>query len=910
MEPPNEALRPAMHAKLEAVRRRLEAAEVEAAKAAAGSGEGKDGKRGAKGGKARSGKGGSDKGGHGDGVGGGGGAGGGGRGGSGPAPLHVVARPALLDSAFLSAVTRGKGKSTSARSTHRYCYSQPPEVGLAALLEAWSTLKAARVKATLTILSCAAALPRSPASVADAPSATRDAHDDANGAQGAIAGALTNPESSEVTSAAAAAEARRAGAAACEAATRLPPSAAVSVVSSELFGAELAISLASCAFDLIPVERPAAVQAGSLLRAQAAGAIPISTRHLESALPDTCGTWDLGPPPSNSSVARDESLMHAWLAAAIAAGTHPHLKQHRKAMRAWAARRYAQQDAPQRWIEAFARYAPTTTTATAPTTPTTTTPTTPPTTPPPVPPTPPPSPPPPLQRGRRVHLQPALGTALSTALPSSEGDPSAVPGTYSAAVAAAAAPDSAGAAAAATGSPNMATGSPAAAAARLVELEALVASEARDLAALERRVADLEAQMRDCHVRECEAKGGRRNKRRQTVAVEAEEEAEEEAEKEQKEKAAAEETALFTAEETALFTAEETATLSSPPTATNSSITTTEKVPPPPARLCWIVLLDRPGGVDAALQAARVQSSRAFRMVLLDRLHQSRQRAVARLVEAAGDLAERVQHVEAPRRAPWGAVSVWKLAAKACTEDMSVVSGESSMGTVLGAIGTRAPSPAIEVVAIVRQFIWMPPAFVEATLSFHSTAAAEGAVLAYPLWLYRAPTDELDDVSAASAKRLESRAQLLSPALHTSYSSRGWPLVRRLPPAATAPLPGTSPTLWQPAANLEKSASLPSGLWSLPLRMLEAAVAREAAWGVPEAPGPEADQCMAAAKASSFSSRGRERRDAQYAAQVAGATGTALYLATLSLLGEVVETAAWEPSSIWRYDRIVDGAAC
>jgi hypothetical protein len=269
-----------MHAKLEAVRRRLEAAEVEAAKAAAGSGEGKDGKRGAKGGKARS-KGGSDKGGHGDGGGGGGGAGGGGSGGSGPAPLHVVARPALLDSAFLSAVTRGKGKSTSARSTHRYCYSQPPEVGLAALLEAWSTLKAARVKATLTILSCAAALPRSPASVADAPSATRDAHDAANGAQGAIAGALTNPESSEVisaavtnpessevTSAAAAAEARRAGAAACEAATRLPPSAAVSVVSSELFGAELAISLASCAFDLIPVERPAAVQAGSLLRAQ------------------------------------------------------------------------------------------------------------------------------------------------------------------------------------------------------------------------------------------------------------------------------------------------------------------------------------------------------------------------------------------------------------------------------------------------------------------------------------------------------------------------------------------------------------------------------------------------------------------------------------------------------------------
>jgi hypothetical protein len=36
VEPPNEALRPAMHAKLEAVRRRLEAAEVEAAKAAAG----------------------------------------------------------------------------------------------------------------------------------------------------------------------------------------------------------------------------------------------------------------------------------------------------------------------------------------------------------------------------------------------------------------------------------------------------------------------------------------------------------------------------------------------------------------------------------------------------------------------------------------------------------------------------------------------------------------------------------------------------------------------------------------------------------------------------------------------------------------------------------------------------------
>ena len=299
-------------------------------------------------------------------------------------------------------------------------------------------------------------------------------------------------------------------------------------------------------------------------------------------------------------------------------------------------------------------------------------------------------------------------------------------------------------------------------------------------------------------------------------------------------------------------------------------------------------------------------------MVLLDRLHYTRVRAVARLVEAASDpsmaddLTERVQHLEAPRRAPWGAVSVWKLAAKACTEDMSVVPVESSAGLV----GIRAPSPAIEVVAIVRQFIWMPPAFVEATLSFHSTAAAEGAVLAYPLWLYRAPTEELDDVSTASANRQESRAQLHSPALQTSYSSRGWPLVRRLLPAATAPLPGTSPTLWQPAANLEKSASLPSGLWSLPVRLLEAAVAREAAWGVPMAPGPEAEKCMAAAKASSFSSRGRERRDAQHGAQVAGATGTSLHLATLSLLGEVVETAAWEPSSIWRHDRIVDGAAC
>ena len=78
-------------------------------------------------------------------------------------------------------------------------------------------------------------------------------------------------------------------------------------------GSELAEVLSSCSLDLIPVYEPGAVQHGSLIRAQIAGAIPVSSRHLGSVLPLSCGRWDLGPPPSNRSVADDSRLLKVTL---------------------------------------------------------------------------------------------------------------------------------------------------------------------------------------------------------------------------------------------------------------------------------------------------------------------------------------------------------------------------------------------------------------------------------------------------------------------------------------------------------------------------------------------------------------------------------------------------------------------
>ena len=111
-------------------------------------------------------------------------------------------------------------------------------------------------------------------------------------------------------------------------------------LAGELWGDALASTLRSCSLDLVPVARPAHVQLGALLRAQAAGAVPVSSRHLDSVLPVGSGRWDLGPPPSHTAAALDggsgDSLVSSWVDCVVAASGRK-LTRHRAAMVSWAA---------------------------------------------------------------------------------------------------------------------------------------------------------------------------------------------------------------------------------------------------------------------------------------------------------------------------------------------------------------------------------------------------------------------------------------------------------------------------------------------------------------------------------------------------------------------------------------------
>uniref|UniRef100_A0A7S2JJN9 Uncharacterized protein n=1 Tax=Haptolina brevifila TaxID=156173 RepID=A0A7S2JJN9_9EUKA len=135
------------------------------------------------------------------------------------------------------------------------------------------------------------------------------------------------------------------------------PDRSVHLVANELSGTELAMTLAGCAFDLIPVDDLSALEIGNIYRAQAAGSIPLSTRHLRSVLPLACGRWDLGPPPTNATLSSDADLRRRYLASVVAVGSRK-LKKHREAMVEWAAAIHASQDASVVWHTAFAPHWP------------------------------------------------------------------------------------------------------------------------------------------------------------------------------------------------------------------------------------------------------------------------------------------------------------------------------------------------------------------------------------------------------------------------------------------------------------------------------------------------------------------------------------------------------------------------
>ncbi len=100
---------------------------------------------------------------------------------------------------------------------------------------------------------------------------------------------------------------------------------------------ELATAYARAGFSLYPTSFP---ETGcvSLMKAQAMGAIPITSRFENSSIPDLTHLWDLGPYPAPNSapIEKNATFLQEWAQAVIRAATRVDLQHHRASMKEWA----------------------------------------------------------------------------------------------------------------------------------------------------------------------------------------------------------------------------------------------------------------------------------------------------------------------------------------------------------------------------------------------------------------------------------------------------------------------------------------------------------------------------------------------------------------------------------------------
>ena len=626
---------------------------------------------------------------------------------------RIEAVPPLLDPACVAA-----GRRSGARPSLRFCYTQPPSVGLDSLLNIWPQVHKARPKATLTIFSCPSA-----SSSASCAHAYKTAAGKNNGG-------------------------------------------GVSVMEGEIVGSELAAALGSCSFDLIPVDEPSTVSLGSLYRAQAAGSIPVSTRHLSSILPIGCGRWDLGPPPSSNSISKSQKLKRDWLASVLAVASRK-LKEHRESMKGWAAQLLdAQEGGAAGWHAAFSGSPPPAADESSAAS------------------SKPPLPPP-QQQEADIGLQ-----RTPWRPPPPEPPPPPPPS-----------------------SPPLDDE------ARVASLSAKIAAGGRELKALKEHIASLESELSRCE-------GGRNEAVTAGVAMEEEEVAEPEEE------------------------------------AVETGSAEADDAPLPPARLCWITMLERPGGLEVAVHAARMQSSKAFRLVLLDRLHERRGNKLRSLVKekSVSPIASRVSHLPFEDR-QWGLRSVFARARPACEEDGST----------------------IETFLLSRQYVWLPSDLIAATIQFHASMAraSAGALLGYPVWQFQAPQLEM----VAKALDDESTSGVFSPPLTGAFSSRGWRVTKRVHPAPKAALAGGE------AIRLDdRNSGALNGVWSLPARLVASMADSPKSLDelIPPTSGTAAERCYGMKK-------------------LPLPKGVVTMLANLSLLCESLDTTRWEPPGRWAHDPQIDG---
>lgn len=128
---------------------------------------------------------------------------------------------------------------------------------------------------------------------------------------------------------------------------------------------ELVESIRTAGFYVYPTSYPE-TSCISLMRAQALGAVPITSGHIHSALPET-SRWDMGPSPSLAwidpasglprvgylDIAHNASLQEEWLAALIRAMQLPQetLESYRERMTSWAKTHFGWQEVAQQWLQ-------------------------------------------------------------------------------------------------------------------------------------------------------------------------------------------------------------------------------------------------------------------------------------------------------------------------------------------------------------------------------------------------------------------------------------------------------------------------------------------------------------------------------------------------------------------------------
>jgi len=113
---------------------------------------------------------------------------------------------------------------------------------------------------------------------------------------------------------------------------------------------ELSRAFANCGFWLYPTEWPE-TSCITAMKAQAMGAIPITSRFPASGVPETC-KYDLGPPARDGSIYSSPAWRAEWRAAVIQAAQTDHSKL-RAEMKAWARKTYSWKAVARQWTDLF-----------------------------------------------------------------------------------------------------------------------------------------------------------------------------------------------------------------------------------------------------------------------------------------------------------------------------------------------------------------------------------------------------------------------------------------------------------------------------------------------------------------------------------------------------------------------------